>query len=446
MLTLSGPEIHPVQGAGEIPRSVDVAIVGGGVIGVSAALHLARQGVRTALFEKGVVAGEQSSRNWGWVRMAGRDLRELPLMLRAHKLWADFQNGNHGDTGYRRCGIVYASKTPDARRRHERWIEAAAPFGVEARMMEPGELAQAVPGLARTFEGALFVPGDARAEPQRAVPLMASAAIAQGAMIHQNCAVRAVETAGGRISGVATEHGRVSAGTVIVAGGAWSRLLLKGLGLSLPQLKILSSAFRTAPIEAGIESCASFSSFALRRRLDGGYTVASSAESLAQITPDALRFFRTFLPAYLAERRGMSLRLGRDFIDEALRWQPRDGDRPSIFEAVRALDPQPHQANLARVRSALTEALPAFRGGVAVQSWAGMIDTMPDAIPVISTLDSHPGLVVGTGFTGHGFGIGPAAGEMLADLATGRTPASDPRPFRFSRFTDGEKLSLQYWL
>jgi glycine/D-amino acid oxidase-like deaminating enzyme len=209
---------------------------------------------------------------------------------------------------------------------------------------------------------------------------------------------------------------------------------------------VLSSAFRTAPVEAGIEPCMSFSSFALRKRMDGGYTVASSAESVTQITPDTLRFFGRFLPAYLAERKGMRLRLGRTFFDEALNWQPRDAGRTSIFEAVRILDPRPDEATLARVRQALDQALPVFRNVPTEQTWAGMIDTTPDAIPVISPVAARPGLFVGTGFSGHGFGIGPAAGELLADLATDRAAAADWQPFRLARFHDDGKLDIQHWL
>jgi glycine/D-amino acid oxidase-like deaminating enzyme len=98
------------------------------------------------------------------------------------------------------------------------------------------------------------------------------------------------------------------------------------------------------------------------------------------------------------------------------------------------------------VKQAIGAAIPSFRDVPVAQSWAGMIDTTPDAIPVISSVESMSGLIVGTGFSGHGFGIGPATGEMLADLAMGRKPASDPYPFRFSRFTDGERLDLQTWL
>ncbi len=446
ILSSSGPEILAVQSTNSLPAAVDVAIIGGGIIGVSTAFWLASRNVSVALFEKGKIAGEQSSRNWGWCRLTGRDLRELPLMLRAHELWRGMNELVEGDTGYRNCGIVYASNTPEARERHLRWIAKAGSLGIESRMIEPDEVAAMTPGLTRPIAGALFTPADGRAEPQRATSLIAEAAIRKGAKIFQDCAVRAIDVAAGRVSGVATERGRVGAGAVIVAGGAWSRLLLQGVGVRLPQLKVLSSVYRTKPIDAGIEPCMSFSDFALRKRLDGGYTVASSAENVAEIVPDTLRFFREFLPAYLVERKGMTLRLGRAFIDEALRWRPGEPDRPSIYEAVRILDPKPDTATLARVKQAIGAAIPSFRDVPVAQSWAGMIDTTPDAIPVISSVESMPGLIVGAGFSGHGFGIGPAAGEMLADLAMGRKPASDPYPFRFSRFTDGERLDLQTWL
>lgn len=445
-LALSGPEPLPVADMGDaLPAEVDVAIVGGGIIGVSAALWLAARGVSVALFEKGLIGAEQSSRNWGWCRLAGRDLRELPLMIRAHALWRDLAARVEDDLGYRACGILYASRSDAAVERHTRWIEAARDLGIEARMLSPAALKELVPGLTPDFPGALHVPADGRAEPQRAAPLIAGAAAAAGASLFQRSAVRAIDVQGGRVAGLATERGRVRASTVIVAGGAWSRLLLKGVGLTLPQLKVLSSAYRTQAFDAGIGPCASFGAFSLRKRLDGGYTIASSSESLAEITPDTLRFFARFLPAYLAERKGMTLRFGRGFLDEALRWRPGEADRPSIYEAVRVLDPAPHVPALKRVEKAIAEALPIFRSAPVAQSWAGMIDTMPDAIPVISETPI-PGLVVGTGFSGHGFGIGPAAGEMLADLAMRRAPRSDPHPFRLSRFTDGEKPDLQHWL
>ena len=94
---------------------------------------------------------------------------------------------------------------------------------------------------------------------------------------------------------------------------------------------------------------------------------------------------------------------------------------------------------LLAVAAASLLAAPAVAQAQVVQEWAGLIDVPPDAVPVISPVEAVPGLIVATGFSGHGFGIGPGAGRLIADLVTGGTPIVDPKEFRFSRFADGSK-------
>ena len=140
------------------------------------------------------------------------------------------------------------------------------------------------------------------------------------------------------------------------------------------------------------------------------------------------------------------MRLSGRFWHEMLQWQPGKADQISLYEKIRVLDPQPDAAAVARILSNLHQTLPQLSSLQAEQSWAGYIDTMPDAIPVISGIESVPGMFLATGFSGHGFGIGPGAGQLMADLVSGSTPSVEPRPFRFSRFTDGEKIQAQHWL
>ena len=83
---------------------------------------------------------------------------------------------------------------------------------------------------------------------------------------------------------------------------------------------------------------------------------------------------------------------------------------------------------------------PGFKGVRIASKWAGVIDVTPDAVPVISGIDQIPGLFLSTGFSGHGFGIGPGAGRLMADLVTGKTPMVDPAPFSYTRMIDGSKL------
>jgi glycine/D-amino acid oxidase-like deaminating enzyme len=136
----------------------------------------------------------------------------------------------------------------------------------------------------------------------------------------------------------------------------------------------------------------------------------------------------------------LRLRLGRRFIEEARLARRWSLDQISPFEHVRILDPEPVAAILDEALESLKRIFPIFSAAQVAERWAGCIDATPDAVPVISGLDSLPGLTLATGFSGHGFGIGPGAGRLAADLVTGRTPIVDPDPFRYSRFIDGTKL------
>ncbi|MDR3531021.1 MAG: FAD-binding oxidoreductase, partial [Rhodopila sp.] len=296
-----------------------------------------------------------------------------------------------------------------------------------------------LPGLAGAWLGALYTPSDGRAEPAHAAPAIAEAARRLGATILTRCAVRGVESLGGRIAGVVTERGTIACESVVLAGGVWSRLFCRPLDLRLPQLKVLSSVMRTEPLPGGPEASAGGFGFGLRKRLDGGYTVASWSGNVADIVPDTFRFMRDFLPAMRMQRGDVKLRLGSRFVQELV--QPRRWklDQPSPFEAVRVLDPPPHQPILDQARTHVTEAFPVFHAMRIAQSWGGMIDVTPDGIPVISGVDQLPGFFIATGFTGHGFGIAPGAGRLMAELVMGETPVVDPAPFRYSRFTDGTR-------
>ena len=121
------------------------------------------------------------------------------------------------------------------------------------------------------------------------------------------------------------------------------------------------------------------------------------------------------------------------------RWRP---DQQTAFEECRVLDPAPSQRLLRKAWGDAQRLFPVFEKADIVQSWAGMIDVTPDAVPVISPVDAIPGFHIATGFSGHGFGIGPGAGRLMADLVTGRTPVVDADDFRLSRFSDGSKITL----
>ena len=434
------PPVDPVPSSESLPRRVDVVIIGGGIIGVSTALFLARKGVSVALCEKGRIGGEQSSRNWGWCRAMGRDPREIPLIQESLRLWRGLDAMVGQDLGFRTCGILYLCETAEAMAGYESWLDHARRHQIGSRLITADKARQLMPGLARPIAGALHTATDGRAEPAMAAPAIARAVQALGGTVMTVCAVRAVETAAGRVAGVVTEKGPIACDAVVLAGGAWSRLFCGNLGLDLPQLKVLGSVLRTRPVDGGPEISAAGSDFAFRRRADGGYNLAHGGISDTWITPDHVRLFRQFLPALRKEWKSLSLHVGRSFIDELRRPRRWGADAVTPFERERVLDPAPNHRLLDIAMRALRAAHPAFANAVEAERWGGMIDVTPDAVPVISEVPALPGFFVSTGYSGHGFGIGPGAGRLTADLVTGADPVVDPAPFRFSRFSDGSAL------
>ncbi|MDB5399984.1 MAG: D-amino-acid oxidase [Rhodopila sp.] len=427
------PPVEMVVSNTLLPERADVVIIGGGIIGVSTALFLAEKGIDVVLCEKGRIGGEQSSRNWGWCRTMGRDTSEIPLAMESLRLWRDMNRRTNRETGFRQAGIMYLCQTEAEVAAQESWLGHAAQYQVDARLLRGSALDRAMPGAASGFIAGLHTPTDGKAEPALAAPAIAEAARDHGAQIFTNTAVRGIERTAGRVTSVVTERGRIACQSVVLAGGAWSRLFAGNAGLDLPQLKVLGSVFRTRKLN-GPDITAAGSVFAFRKRIDGGYSIARRNANTAEITPDHFRLLHDFLPRVINNRNEIRLRVGVRSWEElrtARRWSL---DQVTPFEAVRVLDPKPKQGILAEARSVLAKAFPAFADMEVVESWAGLMDVTPDAVPVIDQVGHMPGFFVATGFSGHGFGIGPGAGRLMADLVAGDPPVVDPTPFRLARF------------
>lgn len=423
--------------ASALPGRVDVVIIGGGVAGVGAALALAESGVSVLLCEKGRVAAEQSSRNWGWVRRQGRDPRELPLMTESLGLWRRYAGVLDTDIGFRQTGCTYLCTTEEDAAEREAWLAHAAAFDIPSRMLSRAEISGLVDTSGTEMHGAITTPDDCLAEPSLAVPALARHAQSLGATIVENTAVRTLMRSAGRVSGVMTEHGPVACDAVILAGGAWSRPFLENAGVSLPQLAVRSSALRTGPARANAAPPAGMlgaGGASIRPRRDGGYTIGRAGAARFDLVPAAFRHLFAFLPMLQKRWRIVDLGLGRSFFGPLgyHRWREDD---VTPFEQMRILDPDPDEGLLDDVWRSAQALYPQLAGAERVQAWAGMIDVTPDEVPIIDAVAGVPGLVVVTGLSGHGFGLGLGAGQMAAQLATGGTPLVATDPYRMDRFT-----------
>ncbi len=422
-----------------LPEAADVAIIGGGIVGGSAAYFLARSGISVALFEKGRIAGEQSGRNWGWVRQQCRSPVELPLMMQSLRLWKELPAQLGEDVGFRQGGTLYLAEDARELEALAGWLDVARGHALDTRVVSGREL-KAVFAAGDRWAGALYTASDGRAEPSRAARAIARGAAQSGARVLGRTAVRGVETAAGRVSAIVTEHGAVATRAVVCAAGAWTRLFCGSLGIRVPQLPVLGSVARTAPAPRLLEGQAWATAVAIRRRADGGYTVAHGHSSLHSVIPASFRYATKYLPAFRESHGSLRVALGGDFfraLATPSRW-PLDG--PSPFERERVLNPKPEASVLREMRAALDRRLPELAGSPFVETWGGMIDATPDILPIISPVDSIGDFYVATGFSGHGFGIGPGAGKLVAGMVSGTADPAVLAGFRLSRFFDGSPI------
>ncbi|NDW00193.1 FAD-binding oxidoreductase [Salipiger sp. PrR002] len=428
------PRIAPVATSTEMPSRTEVVIIGGGIVGLSAALTLAERGVPVVVLEKGRIAAEQSSRNLGWVRKTSRAAPDVPLALAADRLWAGLPERTGHDVGYRQAGIMFLARTAAELTAHEAWLQSVEGLDLGARMLSPAEIAAQVPGGQGNWLGGVTTPSDGRAEPTLASSAIAAAAIAKGAHIVEGCAVRCLQTSGGRVSGVVTERGEIACSEVLLAGGLWSRRFLGNHGISLPTLPLTLSAFRTAPMEGPTEAAVGGPDFSFRKHQDGGFIITQRGALSCPLVLDHLLIGTRYMHLLKDQRALLRITLNEQTCQDlklARRWKTHS---TSPFEKVRVMDPPTIPALNEEALTNLKAAWPVFAEAQIVEAWAGTMDITPDSKPVIDRAEKIPGLTLATGFSGHGFGTGPAAGQLAADLVTGAAPLVDPAPYRFDRF------------
>ncbi len=435
------PPVDPVTPTKALPAKADVVVIGGGIVGVSTAYFLAKKGVSVVLCEKGRIGGEQSSRNWGYCRQQGRDPAELPLIIESLRIWRGLEAEIEDKVGFKQAGVAYLASSPEELARFEKWADFAKQYQLDTRLLSAEEIDDIAPGGVKKWPGALYTASDGRAEPSMAAPAIARAVQRLGGAVLTDCAIRGFETAAGNVSTVYTERGPIETGALVVAGGAWSRLFLRRHGIDLPQQSVVSNVMRTKPFDGGVETSVSGPNFSIRRRVDGGYTIAHGAASNYDLTPDSFRMLLKFWPAFKAEHRTVLPRLTSRFFEAIRQDRKWRMDEVTPFEEKRVWDPTPSDKILNEAQQNLIAAFPAFEKAEIEERWGGAIDVTPDAVPSISPVDATPGLFVATGFSGHGFGIGPGAGRLMAEIVTGVSPCVDPTPFQFSRFHDGSKLA-----
>ena len=438
---LAGP-FH--SNTSKIPTESDVVVIGGGIAGVSTAWFLARQGISVTLCEKGEIAGESSSRAFGWISELLLDPLKMELSSESKRLWSILQE-ECGELGYRQNGLVYLAESMEDLEFYEHWLEVTkGTCDPGNELLSPKGVKQRFPGTDEKWLGGIYSPTDGGLEPTIATTAIAMSAQSMGAKIMTNCAVRTVDTQSGSVAGVHTEHGYIRTAQVLYAGNTWSRLFCGNLDIDVPQLYAIMTMARTGPLENGPLACGGTHPYAWRQRIDNAYVLGREFDIRVPLTRAAFQQKSRFA-AYRKENVNMQAKLswGSDTLRDWL-W-PRSWSAKDItpFEKHRVLSPSIQKSVPQKALELNQIEFPEFKNTTIEEYWSGTLTLTPDNMPIASSIKSLPGFFL---LTGASFGLtwGPALGKLMADLITGDKTSIDPTPFRHERFFDGSELKVTW--
>jgi len=418
-------------------READVVVIGAGIVGSAIAYALARRGVRVVVVERGDVHGEQSRKNWGFVRQQGRDPHEIPLMVEGNRIWRALEQELGEDLEWVQGGNLGLAADQKKMGLFEEWLSSVRQLGLDTRLLRPRDLPTVVPGLGGRWMGGLYTASDGHADPVKTTEALARAAIARGAAIHLGCGVERVVVGNGAVRGVVTERGEINSPWVVCAAGAWSSRLVRPLGLALPQRWVRGTVANTTRA-APVTPCAVWGpGVAFRQKRDGSFNIAESGRLDHDVTLDSLRQIQFFLPSYWKNKALFRFHVGRPLLRSLGAALPGSSARRHPLLWDRAHEPRPNPAKVERSLAELGRLLPAMPGLGIARSWAGYIDATPDLTPVLGPVAELRGFVFATGFSGHGFAMGPVTGRLISELIVDGKTSLDIAPFRFSRFAEG---------
>jgi sarcosine oxidase, subunit beta len=364
-----------------------VIIIGGGISGTAAAWELARNGVPVTLLERGELASMASGWTLAGVRQSGRHPAELPLAQAAVNRWVRLHEELDDDLEYRQQGNLRLALTPDDVPVIRDVVAKGNAAGIAMEWLEGADAVREVaPALTPNLMGASYCPTDGHANPQKTVQAFANAARRAGAEIRTGVEVLAIETQAGRVTGVRTATETLPCERVIVASGVYAPKLLDPLGIHIPFSIVLVPVIQTEPLPPTLGQVLGIATggFAGRQQADGRFRLSGASIPWTE---------------------------GTHTVDNVM---------PTLSQVATTIDWS------IRLIPVLTETR-------AVTFWGGLIDKTPDALPVIEATPEVEGLVVATGFSGHGFCLGPVTGEIVADLAVEGTTRHPIAPFARKR-------------
>ena len=361
----------------------DVAIVGGGIVGASAALALRRQGVDVVLLERDLCGSRSSGVNYGGVRRQGRPLSQLPLAQRAHQIWARLPALIGTDGEYARTGHFKIARSETDMAALEHYADISRDFDLGIELISGERLRSECPWLGGKAVGGSLCVDDGQANPRLVSPAFALAARRAGAQIFERSPLTHVEHGGGQFTLLSGTALQVQAPVVLNCAGAWAGAMAEQFGEPVP--------------------------------LRSGHPAMMVTEPLPYFMQWSLGVEGGGIYCRQVARGNLVLGGGSGL------WLDADRAR-SERGAIAALTQQ------------AIELLPALQHAHFIRTWSGTEGYLPDRQPVLCKSRTTPGLIHGFGFAGAGFQIGPAVGEVLAELARDGRTSTPIDAFSIARF------------
>ena len=344
----------------------DVLVIGAGIAGCATALQLARRGKKVTLLERDQAGVRASGVNFGGVRQNGRDLRELPIAMRARAMWDDLTNLIGFDGEFRATGNLRLASDEERAAQLDTFYTAATAQGLELLRLERADLKVIYPWLSAKPMRGVLCPSDGHANPRLVGPAFAFAAQNAGATLVEHTEIAEGWYANGAFHLRSADNRSFTAPVLVNCAGAWAGAVAGWfdeavtLAPETPQVQV------TEPLPYRIEPVLGFvgGDFYLRQTLRGNILFGSGQ---GRASPDILRS----RPLPETMRRGAQIAI--DFI-------------------------------------------PALAHVPIIRSWTGVDGDTSDGVCVLGASETHPGLFHAFGFNGHGFLLGPAVGAVLAEL------------------------------
>jgi len=368
-------------------RHADVVIIGAGSTGLSAAYELAKAGAGVLVVDKRSLAMEAAGRNPGGIRQIGRDVNEVPLMIQAMRRWHDLEEELGCPLEIEEAGYLWVALSEQELETQRQLVERDTAFGIEEYLLDRQQIREMAPAISDFVHGGIHSPTDLIANPFLVAKGYHDGAVRLGGRFLFDTEVLDLCIEGGRVRGVLTDQGEIATDTVINAAGPWSDRIGKMAGIEIPITPCPNQFILTEPMPPILPPFLLISGIAVCRQSARGHVYIGNTNAPGGIT-------------------GFS----------------------------KATD----YGEMERTVTNILKIVPAYRDLSIIRTWVGTIDFSPDDNFVLGREDSLEGLILASGFSGHGFALTPVIGQLLCELIVDGETSLPVDAFKLERFRSGE--------